>query len=83
MLKDIREMERRERVYEIYKTDNNNEEYKISAQDFRDWLKEDKKEAGFIKDLKEIEKDIITIYDVAVDYSITVSLVKFFMKEYL
>lgn len=80
---DIKEMERRKRIYQIYRTDCNNKEYKISVQDFRDWLRKDNKEETFIKDLREAKNDIVSIYDVAVDYSISVELIKFFMREYL
>lgn len=81
--KNIEEMERRERVFQIYREDSNNEEYRITKEDFRDWLKENNQKDSFIKDLKEAKEDIISVYDIAIDYSISVELVKFFMREYL
>lgn len=54
-------------------------EYKITVKDFTQWLTENKKEEVFRKMLENKDLDL---YDIALDFSIPVIMVKYFQKKY-
>lgn len=54
-------------------------EYKITVKDFTQWLAENKKEEVF---RKMLENKDLNVYDIALDFSIPVIMVKYFQKKY-
>ncbi len=55
-------------------------EYKTSIEEFRQWIMDHNMIDRFKEDIRQIGIHY-NIYDVAYDYSIPISLLKFFMKE--
>lgn len=56
------------------------EGYKLTIEDFKEWLEEDTRMDIFKKDLKTIEEEK-DLYMVAFDYSIPVIMVKWFNRK--
>lgn len=56
-------------------------DYKISTKDFMDYLKEDDNEKTFFAQIEKIKKGLLDLYDVAVDWSIPVVMVKRFLAN--
>ena len=56
---------------------NRNKDYKISINDFKKWLIKNDKMDYFIQEISYSEPDI---FGIAIDFSIPVTMVKFFMK---
>lgn len=72
--REVREMTNRQR----YEHDiNHNEDYRISIKAFREWLRAENMTEVFHKKLRDKEE---TLYDIALDFSIPVSMVKYFKK---
>ncbi len=57
---------------------NNNEEYNITVEEFTQWLKENNEEKEFTKMLNNKDLDD---YDIALDYTIPVTMVKYFRTK--
>ncbi len=53
-------------------------DYRISVKDFKQWLRWNKHEETFRKMLENKDLDL---YDIALDFSIPVIMVKFFQKS--
>ena len=65
--------------YERYlKEINTNKDYMIKKQEFVTWLKEEGKEKEFKETLNKED-----VYFIAVDYSISIAMIKALKKEYL
>lgn len=61
---------------------NTDSSYKITISEFQKWLKtEEKRKEAFKKGLDDIIRKINNYYDVAVDFSIPVTMVKFFLTD--
>lgn len=67
---------------EQYITDlaERDEEYRTSIKEFTEWIIDHNMADRFISDLKSIGVHN-NVYDIAVDYSIPVMMVKYFQKE--
>ena len=57
---------------------NHNEDYRISIKAFREWLSTENMTEVFHKKLRDKEE---TLYDIALDFSIPVAMVKYFKKS--
>ncbi len=57
---------------------NHNEDYRISIKAFREWLQAENMTEVFHKKLRDKEE---TLYDIALDFSIPVAMVKYFKKS--
>lgn len=57
---------------------NHNEDYRISIKAFREWLRAENMTEVFLKKLRDKEE---TLYDIALDFSIPVAMVKYFKKS--
>ena len=57
---------------------NHNEDYRISIKAFREWLRAENMTEVFDKKLRDKEE---TLYDLALDFSIPVAMVKYFKKS--
>lgn len=67
---------------EIYaKEINTMDDYKISVKDFMDILEEAQQTRLFFSHIEEIKKGFLDEYDVAVDWSIPLIMVKWFSIE--
>lgn len=56
-------------------------DYKISTKDFMDYLAKDDNEKVFFAQIERIKKGLLDLYDVAVDWSIPVIMVKKFLAS--
>lgn len=73
--REVREMTNRER----YERDiNHSDDYRISVKAFREWLRAENMTEIFHKKLRDEEE---TLYDIALDFSIPVSMVKYFKQS--
>ena len=64
---------------ERYEQDiNHNADYRISIEAFREWLRDKNMTEVFHKKLRDKEE---TLYDIALDFSIPVAMVKYFKKS--
>ena len=73
--REVREMTNRQR----YEHDiNHNEDYRISIKAFREWLRTENMTEVFHKKLRDKEE---TLYDIALDFSIPVAMVKYFKRS--
>ena len=59
---------------------NNNPEYKISVARFQKWLAENNEYSDFQHSLHLVAIGDWDIYDLALDYSIPIAMVKWFLK---
>jgi len=68
---------------EIYRKEiNESKDYKTTKEKFKKWLKENEYERQFKRDCKEmIENPDMDIYDIAVDYSIPIILLKALLAD--
>ena len=57
---------------------NHNEYYRISIKAFREWLRAENMTEVFHKKPRDKEE---TLYDIALDFSIPVAMVKYFKKS--
>ena len=57
---------------------NHNDDYRISIKAFREWLSAENMTEVFHKKLRDKEE---TLYDIALDFSIPVAMVKYFKKS--
>lgn len=57
---------------------NRNEDYKVSISDFKKWLIENDKMDYFIKEISYAE---LEVFGIAIDFSIPVSMVKYFRRK--
>ena len=64
---------------ERYERDiNHSDDYRISIKAFREWLTTENMTEVFVKKLRDKEE---TLYDIALDFSIPVAMVKYFKKS--
>jgi len=68
---------------EIYRKEiNENKDYKTTKEKFKEWLKENEYEKQFEKDSTQMIENLdMDIYDIAVDYSIPIILLKVMLKD--
>ena len=57
---------------------NHNDDYRISIKAFREWLRTENMTEVFHKKLRDKEE---TLYDIALDFSIPVAMVKYFKRS--
>lgn len=57
------------------------EEYKIKNEDFLQWLEENNHMDFFKSQIERLRRGRIEFYDIAVDFSIPISMVKLFSKR--
>jgi len=61
---------------------NTDSNYKITISEFQKWLKtEEKRKEVFKAELDNVIRKINNYYDVAVDFSIPITMVKFFLTD--
>ena len=57
---------------------NTDETYRITVKDFRQWLRDKNMTAEFERQLRDED---LTLYDIALDFAIPVSMVKYFRRS--